>query len=59
MWGQPAPYGLVNPARLEAIRRRLLNLQSQRLCLGAFLLSRDTCSHKAQGQMGLMGCGGL
>lgn len=57
MWGQPTPYGLVNSARLEAIRRRQLNLQSQRLGLGAFLLSRDTWSHKAWGQMGLMGCG--
>lgn len=55
--GQPAPYGLVYPARLEAVRQQQLNLQSQRLGLGAFLLSRDTWSHRARGQMGLMDSG--
>lgn len=54
MWGQPALSGLVNPARLEAIRQQQLNLQPQHLGLGDFLLSGDTCSWD---QMGLVGCG--
>lgn len=57
IWGQLAPSGLVNPARLKTIRQQQLNLHPQHLGLGVFLLSRDTCSCKHWDQMGLVGCG--